>query len=623
MIALVPETASLPDGSSLPVDAVVPGTVVAVRPGAKVPIDGEVVKGRSTVDEASVTGESRPVKKAVGSEVLAGTVNQQGYLEVRTTRRSGDSTAARLVRLIQDAQAQRSPTELIVDRFATIYTPIMVIASLLMASVPWAVVDTTEKGLKWVYLALVLLVTACPCALVISTPITYVCALALSARQGILVKGGKHLEALGKLKVLAIDKTGTLTEGRFRLTHLISLDVLAYPRQSVLSLVAALENCSSHPLASAIVYSAKAEGVSIASNNVEEYTTIAGEGLAGIVDGKKVQVGNRRLASRMGWLPAEDACVKAAPASGNAFTLALHASKGGTSAMTSASGAEGIEGLRAAAAEWEEQAETVCFVGVDGALVAVLGVADRVRAEAKEAVALLQSRGLKLVMLTGDNEGTARAVQQQLGLQHVQANLLPEDKVSAVARLKEELAAMHGGATVGMVGDGINDAPALRRADVGVAMGAGGTAAAIESADVALMDSSLLSLAAAVELGVRCRAVITQNVMLSLIAKVTMIVLAVLGYAPLWLAVVADVGTMLIVCANGMKILDSGETRKRKKGHKHGHRGISRLCCCLIRDSDGHRKLPTDDEDLHHGHGRASTAGHGHGHGHGGLSALL
>jgi len=431
-------------------------------------------------------------------------VNQAGYLEICTTKLSGDSAASRLVRLIEDAQAQRSPTELTVDRFAKIYTPVVVLVAALMASLPWLFTDE-ESAKKMLYNALVLLVTACPCALVISTPITYVCALALAARKGILIKGGSHLETLGRLSIIAIDKTGTLTEGRFRVAHFLSPDPVLFSRESVLALVAGAENLSSHPLAAAIVKSAKVEGLTVPSN-VTDYDTLKGEGLEAIVDGKKVQVGNRRMADRLGLVRPP----LAQPADGNSVDML------------------------GAADEWEAEANTVCWIAIDGELAGLLGVADTIRSEAKEAIGILKAKNVRIVMLTGDNEGTARAVQKQLGLDEIQAKLLPEDKVEFISKLKLESEA-EGGGTVAMVGDGINDAPALSRADVGIAMGAGGTAAALETAHVALMDSSLLKLAQAQTLGVDCLKKIRQNVVLSFVTKLVMIVLAACGYAPLWL----------------------------------------------------------------------------------------
>ena len=518
VISLQPEQAVLKSGEAVPVEAVQIGTELVVRPGEKIPIDGVVREGGSAVDQAAITGESTPIKKTKGDQVLAGTVNQAGALVIITTKLSGDSAAARLVRLIEDAQEQRSPTELIVDRWAKVYTPIVVLVAVLMGALPWLWADA-EFAKEMLYRSLVLLVVACPCALVISTPITYVCALALAARKGILVKGGSHLETLGRLRAIAIDKTGTLTEGRFRLVHFLLSDPKAFTRESALALVAGAEARSSHPLAAAIVQTARLEGLDV-PRNVRDFTT-EGEGISANVDGKQVQIGNRRMADKHGWIVPPKA------------------------------GEEGS--LLSAAAEWEAEANTVCWVAIDGKLAAVLGVADKIRDEAGEAIKQLRADGVRIVMLTGDNEGTARAVQKQVGLDQIHAKLLPEEKVDFISKLKDECV---GTGTVAMVGDGINDAPALSRADVGIAMGAGGTAAALETADVALMDSSLLKLAQARALGVAVLTKIRQNVALSFATKIAMIIAAAVGYAPLWLAVIADVGSMLVVCINGMSILN-------------------------------------------------------------------
>ena len=505
VMELRPEEAELVDGKLVKVEEVAIGALLAVRPGAKVPLDGVVRSGASYVDEASITGESRPVRKREGDKVQAGTINQSGYLEVATTARAEDSAVARLVRLVEDAQAQRSPSELVIESFAKVYTPIVIFCALCLAVVPWFVTDEVTAK-KWLYQALVLLVVACPCALVISTPLTYVCALATAAKKGMLIKGGAHLETLGRLSVLAIDKTGTLTEGRFQMRELDVLSEKEFPRARVLGLIAAAEGRSSHPLAVAVVRTAKTEGVDI-PRKVEDYKTLEAEGIACMVDGLQVHIGNRRLAKRLGWV----------------------------------SGDGGGDGR---AEEWERSGCTVCWVGVGGKLVGVFGVADTPRPEAQEAMQMLKDAGIRTVMLTGDNNGTAEAVRKLVGLTEVRAELLPEDKVRIVSELKKQMqAGTEGGCfgsklTIAMVGDGINDAAALARSDVGIAMGAGGTAAAMETAHVALMDSDLRKLAAAVMLGKETLQRIRENVVVSLVTKAIMITLAGLGVAPLWLAIV-------------------------------------------------------------------------------------
>eukprot|EP01050_Picozoa_sp_SAG11_P018326 SAG11_NODE_2751_length_3010_cov_1.479560_2_plen_548_part_00 len=506
-----------------------------------------------------------------------------------------------LVRLIQDAQAQRSPTEMLVERFAKIYTPVVVLIAVGFATVPWAVTDA-EKAEEWLYTSLVLLVTACPCALVISTPITYVCALALSAKKGILIKGGIFLEQLGRLSTICIDKTGTLTEGRFRLVGLATADEKAYPRAEVLRIVAGAERQANHPLATAIVNTALGEGVS-PSSEVTGFEMIEGEGISATVEGSKIYVGNRRLAERLGWIGA-----------GND-------KEGGSTAA-----------IDTEPARWEGQASTVLWYGTEASgLRAVLAVADKVRDEAAEAIRLLEGSGIRTVMLTGDNEGTADAVAKQTGVSQVESQLKPKDKVASIAKHKAVLVK---GATIAMVGDGVNDAAALSIADVGIAMGAGGTAAAMESAHVALMDSSLLKLVLARELGLTCLRKIRQNVGFSIVSKLVVLGLAVAGHAPLWLAIMADVGSMLVVSINGLSILSEkggGEaeaaTAHAHGAHAHGH-GYSPSSSGAHSHGHAHGGVPCDgsghDGGSHgHGNGGGQGGGHGHGahsggHGHGG-----
>jgi len=501
--ALAPEVAVLEDGREVPSDTVAIGTRILVQAGGRVPLDGRVVEGRSGVDESALTGESVPVSKAPGDTVSAGTVNQAGVLVVETTSTTDDSAVARLVQLVEQAQATRSPVEGTVDRFARIYTPVVVLGAIALALVP-PLFDGDWAG--WSYQALVLLVVACPCALVLATPVTVVSALTRAARRGVLIRGGAHLETLGQLDAMALDKTGTLTEGRFEVVDCIGLG--DFDAAEVHRLLAAVEARSSHPLASALRDHAGAASGAVSGDEV-----LPGEGVRALVDGREVHVGNHRLAERLGWHGPEE----------HATTQA-----------------------------WRELGRTVVYIGVDGELAGLHGLADLPRPEAEDAVRALQAEGLRLVMLTGDDAGAARVVQDRLGLDEVRSGLRPEDKVGAVAALR-------GQGRVAMIGDGINDGPALAAADVGVAMGVRGSALALETADVALMTDDLGRLAELVRLGRRARRVIRQNIALSLVVKAVVLGLAVAGSATLWAAVLADVGASLLVVLHGMTLLSGSE----------------------------------------------------------------
>lgn len=503
VMKLAPDTATLADGREVAASTVTVGARLLVRPGARVPLDGRVVHGESSVDESALTGESVPVAKRVGSAVSAGTVNQSGVIEVETTAAAGDSAVARMARLVEEAQAARSPTERWVDRFSRVYTPLVCALALGIAVVPPLLGGDFHA---WLYKALVLLVVACPCALVLSTPITIVSALARAAKVGVLVKGGAHLETLGRLRALAMDKTGTLTEGRFRVVECVALN--GTPEAELHRLVAAVESRSSHPLAGALLeHTHNAEG---ALPVAATYATIEGEGVEATVDGRRVSVGNHRMMLRLG----------------------LHG-----------------DDEHARLDAWMADGRTVVYVGIDGQLAGHLSLADLPRAEAKAAVAELTASGVKIVVLTGDNAGTANAVGRAVGVDIVLADLLPAGKVDALRDLK----ATYG--VVGMVGDGINDGPALAAADVGVAMGTRGTAVAMEAADVALMGDDLRRLAWAVRLGRAALSRVKLNVGLAIGAKAVVMVLAVLGVANLWIAVAADMGVSLVVIALGLGML--------------------------------------------------------------------
>ncbi|MFN8059115.1 MAG: heavy metal translocating P-type ATPase [Vicinamibacterales bacterium] len=523
----------------VPVDEVSIGDIVVVRPGAKLPLDGEVVAGESDVNQAPVTGESLPVPKAKGARVFAGTVNGAGALEVRTTHLGRDSTVARIIHLVERAQAQRAATQAFVDRFARVYTPAILAIAFLVAVVPPLAAQAAFQ--PWFYRALVLLVIACPCALVISTPVSIVSALTAAARSGVLIKGGIHLERLASVRALAFDKTGTLTTGRLAVVDVTPLDHLS--SQETLRLAGTLERHSEHPVGRAIVRAAFGESSSpVATPAVtacgcashpatseavaaptsgesapRRFRALPGLGAEGEVDGRFARVGAPRLFEEAPW----------------------------RRARTSAT-----ERLETTVAAHHAQGRTTVVLELDGAPAAVIALADRVRPEAREIVSALRRLGLSpLVMLTGDNEATADAQARAVGVDSHSANLLPEDKLEEVRSLK----ATYG--SVAMVGDGVNDAPALALADVGIAMGAAGTDAALETADVALMADDLARLPFAVRLSRATLANIKTNVAIALGLKLAFLLMAIAGVATLWMAVLADTGASVIVIANALRLL--------------------------------------------------------------------
>jgi Zn2+/Cd2+-exporting ATPase len=497
-------------------EEVQPGEIVIVRPGEKVPVDGAVLEGRSSVNQAPITGESIPVLKEQGTEVFAGSVNGEGVLEIRSTRPAEDTTLARIIQSVEEAQAVRAPSQTFVDRFARIYTPAVVAAAVAIAVLPpLLAVGAWET---WIYRGLVLLVVACPCALVISTPVTIVSALAGAARRGILIKGGLHLENAGRAVVVALDKTGTLTEGEPTVVEVIGRDGIA--PTTVLEWATAAERRSEHPLARAILRYAAHHGVQPAPSR--DVVAIPGKGVRATVADRLVYVGTERLFRELG------------------------ASR---------------EEVRSAVGELEARGRTAVLVGTvggDGEPINICGaiaLADRIRENAPEALRKLRAAGVKrIVMLTGDNAGTARAVAESLPeIDEVRSELLPQDKVHAVRELRAE----HG--RVSFVGDGINDAPALAASDVGIAMGSAGTDAALETADIALMADDLEKLALTIRTARKSEGIIRFNIAISLLTKAVFVVFAVLGWATLWMAVAADMGTSLLVIMNGMRALRVSE----------------------------------------------------------------
>jgi Zn2+/Cd2+-exporting ATPase len=489
----------------LDVDDIAPGMVIIVRPGEKIPLDGEVVAGESEVNQAPVTGESLPIDKAPGDEVFAGTINGRGALDVRVTRLRRDTTLARIIHLVEQAQAQRAPAQALVERFAHIYTPAVIALAAVIAVVPPLALGYPWG--TWVYRALVLLVVSCPCALVISTPVSIVAALAGAARKGVLIKGGAHLERTSRVRCVAFDKTGTLTRGAPKVVEVVAVD--GAHASSVVGLAASVEHRSAHPIAHAI--REHAIFTQIPAAPADAVTALSGRGAEGRVDGARVTLGNHRLFEER---------LLCSPA--------IH---------------ERLEAVSAAG-------QTAVLVARDDRAIGIIAVADRPRETSKDAVDLLRRHGVeKVVMLTGDSYATARAIGAQLGVDEVRAELLPEDKVAAVEELRRRFG------SVAMVGDGVNDAPALARADVGIAMGVAGSDAALETADVALMADELLKIPYTFRLSRATVRNIKANLAISIVMKAAFVVAAVAGVATLWMAVVADTGASLIVIANALRLL--------------------------------------------------------------------
>ncbi|MFW6079169.1 MAG: heavy metal translocating P-type ATPase [Gemmatimonadota bacterium] len=524
------EATVLRDGREvrIPAGRVAVGEVVVVRPGEKVPVDGEVVAGVSTVDEAPITGESLPVGKEPGGAVFAGTLNGGGALEVRSTRSAADTTLARIIHAVEEARATRAPSQAFVDRFARIYTPAVVAAAVALALIPPAL-GAGAWG-EWFYRALVLLVVACPCALVISTPVTVVSALTGAARNGILVKGGLHLENAGRARVLAIDKTGTLTTGRPQVVDVVGLNGAAPDR--VLRLAATAERRSDHPFARAVLRRAAERGIEPDAPDSTE--AVPGLGVRARSGDAEILVGNERFMLDRGVRQhGRDAADHPAENDRSPASVARSAAPGRTTVFV---------------AQRTDPDPHPRLVGL-------ITLADRPRPEAAPALAALRAAGIRrVVMLTGDDERTAAAVADQLrrdGAGHIEvrAGLLPEEKLRTLHALRSE----HG--SLLMAGDGVNDAPALAAADVGIAMGAAGTDVALETADVALMTDDLSKLPTTVRLARKAERIIRVNIGLSLAIKAAFVALAALGIATLWMAVLADMGASLIVIANGMRAL--------------------------------------------------------------------
>ncbi|MDR7237774.1 Cd2+/Zn2+-exporting ATPase [Neobacillus drentensis] len=491
------------------VDDIRIGNILIVKPGQKIAMDGTVLKGLSSVNQAAITGESVPVSKTIDDEVFAGTLNEEGLLEVKVTKHVDDTTIAKIIHLVEEAQAEKAPSQAFVDRFAKYYTPVIMFISLLVAVLPPLLFDGDWS--KWVYQGLAVLVVGCPCALVISTPVSIVTAIGNAARNGVLIKGGIHLEEMGAIKAIAFDKTGTLTEGVPVVT-----DYLPQPNSNsneLLSIIAALENGSQHPLASAIIKKAEQENLPYQDLVIEDFSSITGKGIKGRVNDKMYYVGSPNLFDEI--LP------------------------------------NGIpSNLKATISDLQNKGKTVMVAGTAIEILVLLAVADEVRGNSKDVIQKLHSLGIqKTIMLTGDNKGTANAIGKQVGVSDIQADLLPQDKLTFIKELRTKFD------RVAMVGDGVNDAPALAASTVGIAMGGAGTDTALETADIALMADDLGKLPFTLKLSRKALYIIKQNITFSLGIKLLALLLVIPGWLTLWIAIFADMGATLIVTLNGLRLL--------------------------------------------------------------------
>jgi Cd2+/Zn2+-exporting ATPase len=506
LLEIAPRTARIRrDGGEqvISVEEVRVGDTLLVRPGEKLAMDGQIIAGRSALDQAAITGESVPVDKGPGDEVFAGTLNGHGGLEARVTKLVADTTLAKLVHMVEEAQAQRAASQTLVERFARIYTPIVMALALLIIVLPPLLL--AQPWEPWIYRGLALLVVACPCALIISTPVSIVAAISNAARNGVLIKGGAYLELAGTLRVIALDKTGTLTEGRPIVTRVQPVKGTA---EGLLCLAAAVEERSEHPLARAIVEHAQCAH----PHNAAEFQAIPGRGAHARVDGQEIFVGSPAL-----------------------FKEHLQVELGAVEALVD---------------RWQSEGQTVMLVGSTTQVYGAIALADTPRSETAQAVAGLKRAGIaRTVMLTGDNRATGAAIGRQIGVDEVRAELMPPDKVTAV----RELTRTYG--TVGMVGDGVNDAPALAAATVGIAMGGAGTDVALETADIVLMGDDLTKLPFTIALSRATLRVIKQNISLALGLKLLAVLAVFPGWLTLWLAILADMGATILVTLNGMRLL--------------------------------------------------------------------
>lgn len=487
------------------VDDIQIGDIMIVKPGEKLAMDGVVLKGTSSLNQAAITGESVPAVKTAGDEVFAGTLNEEGLLEVKVTKHAEDTTIAKIIHLVEEAQAEKAPSQQFVDKFARYYTPAIIVLALLIAVVPPLFGGDWNE---WIYQGLAALVVGCPCALVVSTPVAVVTAVGNAARNGVLIKGGIHLEETGALKSIAFDKTGTLTKGVPAVTDIITIKG---DERQLLQIMAAIEKGSQHPLASAIMKKAEEMGTDFTGLDTEEFTSITGKGIKAAVNGVLYYAGSPNLFEE------------------------LH------------SGMEST--IQKQIADLQTQGKTVMILGTASEILLLIAVADEIREHSKTVISKLNDMGIKTVMLTGDNHRTALEIGKQAGVSEIKADLLPQDKLAVIKELRA------GHQSVAMVGDGVNDAPALAAASVGVAMGGAGTDTALETADIALMSDDLSKLPYTIKLSQKALRIIKQNITFSLGIKALALLLVVPGWLTLWIAIFADMGATLLVTLNSLRLL--------------------------------------------------------------------
>ena len=506
LVEIAPETArvKVSGGEEVrKIDDVKIGEIVVVRPGDKIPLDGNVVSGTSSVNQASITGESLPVTKTVGDDVFSGTVNEDGYLEVVVTKEAKDSVISKIVTLVKRSQLNRSTTETMVERISKYYTPLMIVIAACVAFIPPLVFG--QNLVDWVYKALSIMVISCPCAFLISTPIGMVSAITSATKKGVLIKGSTYVEEMRNIKAVIFDKTGTLTEGKLELSDVNVLDD-SYSEEDIVKIAASLENNSSHPIAQAIVNYASSNEISF--EEIQDFRNVPGKGIIGTVGGKQYYAAKESLIE------------------GSEFNISQDEIN-----------------------QYSAEGKSLIFIGDENSVIASLSVVDKIRDNAQQVISDLKEQGVKTIMLTGDNKLAANKVADEIGLDYVYSNLLPEDKLNLLDTIRNKFG------DVAMVGDGINDAPALARANIGIAMGAAGSDVAIETADVALMQDDISKLPYLFSLSQKTMNIIKQNITLSILVKALFVILAILGLITLMMSVgIGDLGLTLVVILNSFRI---------------------------------------------------------------------